>query len=101
MCPDHKQHTCLALIEVNTACNLDCPICFADSGHQPDGYSLTKEQVAFMIDRYVAAEGEPEVLQFSGGEPTIHPEIITFIELAKERGVRAVMAEHERDPPRA
>ncbi len=46
MCPDHKQHTCLGVIEVNSGCNLDCPICFAGSGHQPDGFSLTVEQVA-------------------------------------------------------
>jgi uncharacterized radical SAM superfamily Fe-S cluster-containing enzyme len=91
LCPEHKQHTCLGIIEVNTACNLDCPICFADSGHQPDGYSLTREQVAFMLDAFIAAEGEPEVLQFSGGEPTIHPEIITFVELAKERRIGVVM----------
>jgi 7,8-dihydro-6-hydroxymethylpterin dimethyltransferase len=91
LCPEHKQHTCLGIIEVTTACNLDCPICFADSGHQPDGYSLSREQVAFMLDCFVAAEGEPEVLQFSGGEPTIHPEIITFVELAKERGLGVVM----------
>ena len=65
ICPQHKQHTCLALIEVNTACNLDCPICFADSGHQPDGFSLSYEQVEFMLDRFVAAEGDPEVVQFS------------------------------------
>ena len=91
LCPDHKQHTCLGLIEVNSACNLDCPICFADSGHQPDGFALTLEQVSSMIDVFVAAEGEPEVLQFSGGEPTIHPRILEFVELAKGRGIRFVM----------
>jgi uncharacterized radical SAM superfamily Fe-S cluster-containing enzyme len=91
LCPDHKQHSCLGIIEVNTGCNLDCPICFADSGHQPDGYSLTLEQVDFMLDRFVAAEGEPEVVQFSGGEPTIHPQILDFIELAQRKGIRAVM----------
>ncbi|MEO8291251.1 MAG: radical SAM protein [Gaiellaceae bacterium] len=91
LCPDHKQHACLGLIEVNTGCNLDCPICFADSGHQPDGFSLTREQIAFMLDTFVAAEGEPEVVQFSGGEPSIHPEIVTFMEMAKERGIRVVM----------
>jgi uncharacterized radical SAM superfamily Fe-S cluster-containing enzyme len=91
LCPDHKQHSCLGLIEVNTACNLDCPICFADSGHQPDGYSLTREQVAFMLDTFVRAEGNPEVLQFSGGEPTIHPEIVEFCRMARERGIRFVM----------
>jgi hypothetical protein len=91
LCPEHKQHACLALIEVNSGCNLDCPICFADSGHQPDGFSLTREQVARMIDAFVACEGEPEVLQFSGGEPTIHPQIVEFVELAKARGIRFVM----------
>src|SRR5918995_3412084 len=45
LCPDHKQHACLGVIEVNSACNLDCPICFADSGHQPDGFTLTRDQV--------------------------------------------------------
>jgi uncharacterized radical SAM superfamily Fe-S cluster-containing enzyme len=42
--PEHKQHACLEIIEVNTGCNPDCPVCFADSGHQPDGYSITTEQ---------------------------------------------------------
>lgn len=91
MCPDHKQHTCLGIVELNSACNLDCPICFAGSGHHPDGFSLTVEQVARMLDAFVAAEGEPEVVQLSGGEPTIHPEILTFIAMAKERGIKAVM----------
>jgi uncharacterized radical SAM superfamily Fe-S cluster-containing enzyme len=91
LCPNHKQHACLGIIEVNSNCNLDCPICFADSGHQPDGFALTLEQVSFMVDRFVAAEGEPEVLQFSGGEPSIHPQIVGFIELAKARGIRVVM----------
>jgi 7,8-dihydro-6-hydroxymethylpterin dimethyltransferase len=91
LCPDHKQHACLGLIEVNTACNLDCPICFADSGHQPDGFSLDREQVGRMIDTFVRAEGEPEVLQFSGGEPSIHPEILGFMGMARERGIRYVL----------
>jgi len=91
MCPDHKQHACLAIVEVNSGCNLDCPICFADSGHQPDGFSLTYDQVEFMLDRFVAAEGDPEVVQFSGGEPTIHPRILDFIALAQAKGICSVM----------
>jgi hypothetical protein len=70
LCPDHKQHACLGIIEVNTACNLDCPICFADSGHAPDGFSLTLEQVESALDAFIRAEGDPEVVMFSGGEPS-------------------------------
>jgi uncharacterized radical SAM superfamily Fe-S cluster-containing enzyme len=91
LCPEHKQHACLGLIEVNSGCNLDCPICFADSGHQPDGFSLSLEQVEAGLDAFVRAEGEPEVVMFSGGEPTIHPLIVDFIRLADAKGVRYVM----------
>lgn len=90
LCPDHKQHACLGLIEVNTACNLDCPVCFADSGHHRDGYSITAEQCAAMLDVFVAAEGEPEVVMFSGGVPTIHKQILQFIDLAQARPIRSV-----------
>lgn len=90
LCPDHKQHACLGLIEVNTGCNLDCPICFADSGHQPDGYSITLEQCQRMIDAFVAAEGEPEVVMFSGGEPTIHKRLLKFVDLAQASPIRTV-----------
>jgi uncharacterized radical SAM superfamily Fe-S cluster-containing enzyme len=90
LCPQHKQHACLGIIEVNTGCNLDCPICFADSGHQPDGYSITLDQCATMLDAFVAAEGEPEVVMFSGGEPTIHKQILAMIDLAQDRPINAV-----------
>ena len=88
LCPEHKQHLCLALIEVNTACNLNCPVCFANAGM---GYSLTMEQVEGMLDRFVEIEGDPEVVQFSGGEPTIHPQLLDMIQAAKDRGIRQVM----------
>jgi 7,8-dihydro-6-hydroxymethylpterin dimethyltransferase len=90
LCPEHKQHACLGVIEVNTGCNLDCPICFADSGHQPDGYSITLEQCATMLDAFVAAEGNPEVVMFSGGEPTIHRDILAMIDLGQQRPINAV-----------
>ena len=91
LCPDHKQHACLGIIEVNTGCNLDCPICFADSGtKQPDGFSLTMEQVETALDAFVRAEGEPEVCMYSGGEPTIHPLILDFIGMAYDKGCKTV-----------
>jgi len=90
LCPEHKQHACLGIIEVNTGCNLDCPVCFADSGHHSDGYAITAEQCERMLDAFVAAEGEPEVVMFSGGEPTIHKNILEFIDLAQSRPIRTV-----------
>jgi hypothetical protein len=88
LCTEHKQHTCVALIEVNSGCNLDCPICFANA--EP-AFDLTLAEVEFMLDRYVALEGEPEVVQFSGGEPTIHPRILEMVAAAQARGIPNVM----------
>ena len=105
LCPEHKQHICLALIEVNTGCNLNCPICFANAGvgfrsnprsisksrhsfaNAGVGFSLIMDQVEFMLDRFV----DPEVIQFSGGEPTIHPDLMEMIQAARDRGIRQVM----------
>jgi 7,8-dihydro-6-hydroxymethylpterin dimethyltransferase len=88
LCPDHQQHTCLGIIEVNSACNMDCPLCFSEAS---PGFSLTLEEVEQMLDDFVRTEGKPEVIQFSGGEPTIHPQIIEFIGAAKRRNISFVM----------
>ncbi len=90
MCPDHKQQACLGILEVNSNCNLDCPICFADSGHQPDHFVLSLDQIEVALDSFVKAEGEPEVVMFSGGEPTIHPHILEAMEMAYAKGVKNV-----------
>jgi uncharacterized radical SAM superfamily Fe-S cluster-containing enzyme len=88
LCPDHQQHACLGIIEVNSACNMNCPLCFAEA--RP-GFSLTLEEVESILDDFVRTEGSPEVIQFSGGEPTIHPQIIDFVRAAKARGIPIVM----------
>jgi 7,8-dihydro-6-hydroxymethylpterin dimethyltransferase len=88
LCPDHQQHACLGIIEVNSACNMDCPLCFAAAS---PGFSLAIEEVEAMLDDLVRTEGTPEVIQFSGGEPTIHPQIMDFVRAAKSRGVPFVM----------
>jgi 7,8-dihydro-6-hydroxymethylpterin dimethyltransferase len=88
LCPEHKQHICVALIEVNSGCNLDCPVCFANAGQ---GFNLTLPEVERMLDRLVELEGNPEVVQFSGGEPTIHPQILDFVVAAQARGIPHVM----------
>lgn len=90
LCPDHEQHSCLSLIEICDHCNLSCPICYADSGpHRPEFRSL--EQIEFMMDAVVRNEVRPDVVQISGGEPTLHPEFFRVLEMAKQRPIRHLM----------
>jgi uncharacterized radical SAM superfamily Fe-S cluster-containing enzyme len=84
LCPDHEQHSCLSLVEITDACNLDCPICYASSGtHRSTHRPL--EQVERMLDMIVANEMEPDIVQLSGGEPTIHPQFFEILDAAKQR----------------
>ncbi|MGD9934593.1 MAG: radical SAM protein [Dehalococcoidia bacterium] len=88
LCPDHQQHACVGIIEVNSACNMDCPLCFANAGA---GFNLSVEEVEDILDRFVDTEGNPEFVQFSGGEPTIHPQLPAMLRAAKARGIPHVM----------
>lgn len=90
LCPDHEQHSCLAIIEVNEACNLSCPVCFADSSVKREGHR-TLAEIEAMLDVLVASEGEPDLMQLSGGEPTIHPRFFDILDAAKRRPIRHLM----------
>lgn len=90
LCPDHEQHSCLAIIDINDVCNLSCPVCFADSSPQRHE-SKSLAEVESMLDAIVASEGEPDLVQISGGEPTLHPQILDILRAAKARPIRHVM----------
>jgi tetraether lipid synthase len=90
LCPDHEQHSCLALIEINEHCNLTCPVCFADSS-PARGKHLPLSTIERMVDALVASEGEPDIVQISGGEPTLHPQFFEVLDLVRSRPIRHVM----------
>ncbi|MCC6491731.1 MAG: radical SAM protein [Pirellulales bacterium] len=89
LCTEHEQHTCIGLLEINSACNLECPMCFASSG--PGGRHLSFEECRRAIDRLVEVEGQPEILQISGGEPTIHPQLLDVWRHACDQPIDIVM----------
>ncbi len=86
-------HSCNVLIELTQRCNLSCPTCYADSSPQQD-HMLSHADFSALLDKLLAKTGgdkaDADVVQFSGGEPTIHPEFWAFLDLALARGVRRV-----------
>src|SRR5690349_8236665 len=84
--PFEKLSTCLALIEIVNSCNLSCPTCYADSpqgaGHNVDAVPLKdlQRRIQGVVDR----KGGIEILQLSGGEPTLHPHFFELIEWIQE-----------------
>jgi 7,8-dihydro-6-hydroxymethylpterin dimethyltransferase len=90
LCSDHQQHSCLSLIEICDYCNLQCPVCYAESGPARQEFR-SLDQIERMLDAVVRNEGEPDVVQISGGEPTLHPDFFRVLDMAKKRPIRHLM----------
>lgn len=84
LCEAHTQLPCSVLLEVTNRCNLQCSICFANSGHgQMEDISL--EKIRWLLERAIAAVGQSN-LQLSGGEPTLRDDLPEIVEIARTVG---------------
>ncbi|MCA9286423.1 MAG: radical SAM protein [Phycisphaerales bacterium] len=68
--------TCVALIEIVDTCNLTCPTCYASSpfGVGDDLAGLPFADFVGRVSGVLERKGTIDILQLSGGEPTLHPE---------------------------
>jgi len=87
LCARHHSASCLAQIDLTNRCNLRCPICFANaaaSGYvaEPD-YEMVVEMLLTLRQQrpYPAT-----AIQFTGGEPTLHPDFLRIISTAGRLG---------------
>src|SRR5581483_4698726 len=80
LCPDHEQHSCLPIIEITNYCNLECPICIVQNRHN---YHMNRNEFAAVIDGLIEKEGFLDTVNLSGGEPTMHPEFLDFLDIAR------------------
>ncbi|MBP7278509.1 MAG: radical SAM protein [Sedimentibacter sp.] len=84
LCPDHRQTTCTALIEVTNDCNLYCRFCFAGAGDKEIREPSLKK-IEFYYDRIIKQSGICNV-QISGGEPTVRDDLDEIIRIGKDKG---------------
>lgn len=90
LCPDHEQHSCLALFEIIDECNMHCPVCFANSA-PGKGNPRSLEQIENMLQTLLASEQQPDLVQVSGGEPTLHPQLLPILRRLKASPIRHLM----------
>ncbi len=80
--PFERLSTCLALIEIVNSCNLECPTCYADSPKGAAGpvEGIPLEELKNRIQGTIERKGNIEILQLSGGEPSLHPRFFELVE---------------------
>jgi hypothetical protein len=73
-------HSCTVLIEICERCNLSCPTCFAGSSPahtQMMSLATFRERLAGLVAQGKAGA---DMIQLSGGEPTVHPDLLTMLD---------------------
>ncbi|MSP63760.1 MAG: radical SAM protein [Myxococcales bacterium] len=89
-CTSHQQKTRLPVVPITSSCNLDCPICYTINKNE-GAYHMTRDELAKILDHLREDHGgEIDIINFTGGEPTVHPDFVGFMEMAKAAGIHRI-----------
>ena len=85
ICNMHTTHSSVANIDLTAKCNLSCKVCFADSNKNQ--YEPAFEDIVRMLENLRAERPAPGcTIQYTGGEPTIHPRFLDIVRKTRELG---------------
>jgi uncharacterized radical SAM superfamily Fe-S cluster-containing enzyme len=81
-CTFHAQACNLPVFSITNACDLRCPICFTYN-RDDRVYHMSADEFDRHIDFVIEATGGVDLINITGGEPTMHPELLDLLERAK------------------
>jgi len=88
-CERHEQHLCIPIIEITNRCDLVCPVCINASGRDTRKpfrpWDLSLDELRHLLDKTLEAERQLDIINFSGGEPLLHPQLLEMIDEALSR----------------
>jgi uncharacterized radical SAM superfamily Fe-S cluster-containing enzyme len=87
LCNQHHSTSALPQIDLTNRCNLTCPVCFASANQA--GY-LSEPSFDMVVEMMRALRNQHPIpattLQFTGGEPTLHPDFFRLLRKASQMG---------------
>jgi 7,8-dihydro-6-hydroxymethylpterin dimethyltransferase len=89
-CTLHTQKVRLPVVTITSACNLDCPICYVHNKND-DAYHMSLEDFGKILEHLRTDHGtELDIVNLTGGEPTMHPRLFEMLEMAAAAGIHRV-----------
>jgi uncharacterized radical SAM superfamily Fe-S cluster-containing enzyme len=89
-CTSHTQKVRLPVVTITSACNLDCPICYVHNKND-DAYHMSVDDFAKVVEHLQREHGgELDIINLTGGEPTMHPRLFDMLAIAKQAGIHRV-----------
>jgi uncharacterized radical SAM superfamily Fe-S cluster-containing enzyme len=86
-CASHQQKVYMPVVPITSACNLDCPICYTVNKNE-DAHMLSEEDFAKILAHLHEQHDELDIINFTGGEPTLHPKLPLLLRMSREAGIR-------------
>lgn len=88
-CASHVGGLRLPVFSITNDCNLACPKCF--TYNRPDRrYYKTPEDTRRIIDRILERSGGVQLVNLTGGEPTLHPQLDRILAECRRPGIGRV-----------
>lgn len=89
-CANHTQRIRMPVVTITSACDLDCPICYVHNKND-DAFHMSTDEFARVLEQLVLhTGGQVDLINLTGGEPTLHPQLPRLIEMCHEAGIHRV-----------
>jgi len=88
-CTFHAQRCNLPVLSITNACDLRCPKCF--TYNRTDRlYAMSDTEFDRHLEYVLAACGSVDLINITGGEPTLHPRLLELLARARREGIGRV-----------
>jgi uncharacterized radical SAM superfamily Fe-S cluster-containing enzyme len=88
-CSFHAQACNLPVFSITNACDLRCPICFTYNRADRTWF-MSPEELDRHLDFVLEATGGVDLVNVTGGEPTMHPELPELLRRCRRPGIGRV-----------
>lgn len=88
-CEQHQQKMFLPVLPITSACNLDCPICYTINKNE-NAFQIPMDHVETILDRLVSDDPSLDIINFTGGEPTLHRQLPEIVAMCRDKGIERV-----------
>jgi len=88
-CAAHEQMTYLPVLAITSACNLDCPICYTINKND-NPYHMSIDEFAGILDVIKTNDPEMKIINITGGEPTLHPQLTQLIRMCHDADIHRI-----------
>ena len=81
-CAFHASPCQLPVLSITNACQLRCPICF--TYNRADRlYHMPVDEMRRTVDWIIESSGSVDLINITGGEPTLHPQILDILDCSR------------------